>query len=260
MNTKTHRIIIQTGNGMIHGKYCRNEDPSAPVALVLPSHPSTGMTMDNVVVYNLFHLFKEAGMSVLRIDYQEDQKIDPKNPYSIDDIMVDAYDAMQWLYDTHQDASHFCVASLSVGANLVFNLISRRPEIENFIVVSPCASLFNLTELKQKKTKSAIKTNAIKIDDFSSSTMPVGIYVYGDNDEFLNTDEHEKTSNDLIARNSQINTKVISGANHFFSDAKSIEELISTVREYIDISLATRILIPTRKKRRKRKKRDDVIF
>lgn len=261
---KVHKVIIQGQGSIIHGKYWCNEDSTAPVALIMPSHPINNIGMDNIVIYNLFHVFKESGLSVLRIEFSNDNQRLPLESYTTAQMTLDAYSAMQWLTERHKDASHYWITSFSLSAEVLFNIISRRPEVENFVAISPVYKL-NLpqktTATTKKKAKSQAKSNAIRVSDFSSSTMPSGLYVYGSQDKFVSKEEHEQIALACQEKNPEIKYHCVKGAGHTLANSiESIKELCDVVKEHIQISLATRISIPIRKKRRKRKKRDEVVL
>ena len=63
--------ILFTGpEGRLEGRFHKAEDATAPIAIVLHPHPLYGGTMNNKVVYNLFHTFAENGFSVMRFNFR----------------------------------------------------------------------------------------------------------------------------------------------------------------------------------------------
>ena len=59
-------IIINGPEGRLEGRYHHSKDGNAPIALLLHPHPQHGGTMNNKVVYTLFHGFVRQGFSALR--------------------------------------------------------------------------------------------------------------------------------------------------------------------------------------------------
>ena len=63
-------IIINGSEGRIEGRYQHSEQKGAPVVLILHPHPLYGGTMNNKIVYRLYHIFAQNGFSVLRFNFR----------------------------------------------------------------------------------------------------------------------------------------------------------------------------------------------
>ena len=63
-------VIFNGPDGRIEGRYQHSKTPYAPIALMLHPHPQHGGTMNNKVVYNLYHAFARRGFSVLRFNFR----------------------------------------------------------------------------------------------------------------------------------------------------------------------------------------------
>ena len=63
-------VIFNGPEGRLEGRYQHNTSPNAPIALVLHPHPQQGGTMNNRVVYSLYHVFARRGFSVLRFNFR----------------------------------------------------------------------------------------------------------------------------------------------------------------------------------------------
>ncbi len=63
-------IIFNGPEGRLEGRYHPAKEPNAPIALILHPHPQYGGTMNNKVVYNLFHAFVRRGFAVLRFNFR----------------------------------------------------------------------------------------------------------------------------------------------------------------------------------------------
>ena len=50
-------VIINGPDGRLEGRFQAGKEPNAPIALILHPHPQHGGTMNNKVVYNLYHSF-----------------------------------------------------------------------------------------------------------------------------------------------------------------------------------------------------------
>ena len=63
-------VIFPGPEGRIEGRYHQNPSKTAPIALVLHPHPLYGGTMNNKVVYTLYHAFARRGFSTLRFNFR----------------------------------------------------------------------------------------------------------------------------------------------------------------------------------------------
>jgi alpha/beta superfamily hydrolase len=63
-------VIINGPEGRLEGRYHHAKDTSAPIALLLHPHPQHGGTMNNKVVYTLYHAFVRRGFSTLRFNFR----------------------------------------------------------------------------------------------------------------------------------------------------------------------------------------------
>ena len=63
-------IILPGSAGRIEVRYQRQKNPGAPMALVLHSHPQFGGTMNNPLVYDLFHMFHKLGCTTVRFNFR----------------------------------------------------------------------------------------------------------------------------------------------------------------------------------------------
>src|SRR5260221_13867383 len=63
-------VIINGPEGRIEGRYHHCKQPNAPIALLLHPHPQHGGTMNNKVLYTLYHAFVRRGFSALRFNFR----------------------------------------------------------------------------------------------------------------------------------------------------------------------------------------------
>ena len=63
-------IILPGSAGRIEARYQRQKAPGAPMALVLHPHPQFGGTMNNPLVYDLFHMFHGLGCTTVRFNFR----------------------------------------------------------------------------------------------------------------------------------------------------------------------------------------------
>ncbi|MBQ2811015.1 MAG: alpha/beta hydrolase [Alphaproteobacteria bacterium] len=131
-------VLFSGHAGRLEGRYHKGERADAPVALILHPHPQYGGTMNNKVVYTLFSCFRDLGFSVLRFNFRSvgrSQGTFEDGPGEL----ADASAALDWLQHHNPDARQCWIAGYSFGSWVAMHLLMRRPDINNFIAVSPPA-------------------------------------------------------------------------------------------------------------------------
>src|SRR6266481_3541502 len=63
-------VIINGPEGRLEGRYHHAKQTNAPIALLLHPHPQHGGTMNNKVVYTLYHAFVRRGFSALHFNFR----------------------------------------------------------------------------------------------------------------------------------------------------------------------------------------------
>ena len=132
-------VFFNGSAGRLEGRFHKSENPRAPLVLILHPHPAQGGTMNNKVVYTLFSVFQNLGFSVLRFNFRSvgrSQGEFEDGPGELSDATV----ALDWLQSVNPEARQCWVAGYSFGAWIGLQLLMRRPDINNFIAVSPPAN------------------------------------------------------------------------------------------------------------------------
>ncbi|MEE8294984.1 MAG: alpha/beta hydrolase, partial [Sphingomonadales bacterium] len=171
-----------------------------------------GGTMNNKVVYNLFHVFVRRGFSVLRFNFRGVGKSQGAFDDGLGELS-DAASALDWLQTVNPNASSCWIAGFSFGSWIGMQLLMRRPEIQGFISVSPPASLYDFS--------------------FLAPCPASGLVVQGTADEVVEPMASEKLAEELQAkRQITIDYVPIKGADHFYSE--QLEEMTAAVDSYLD--------------------------
>jgi len=210
-------VIINGPAGRIEGRYQHSKAPNAPIALLLHPHPQHGGTMNNRIVYMLFHAFARRGFSCLRFNFRgvgRSQGVYDKG----EGELADAAAALDWLQTWNQNASACWIGGFSFGAWIGMQLLMRRPEIDGFVSVAPPANMFDFS--------------------FLAPCPSSGLIVHGAADEIV----PEAATAKLVAKLSQqkdirIDYRVLDDANHFFHNR--VDELTGAVDDYLDGALGT---------------------
>ncbi len=210
-------VNIVGPEGRLEGRY--HHQPNAdrsPIALILHPHPQFGGTMNNKVVYNLFHAFARKGFSALRFNFRGVGKSQGAFDNGQGELS-DAASALDWLQTSNPNASACWVAGFSFGAWISMQLLMRRPEIDSFISVAPPANVLDFS--------------------FLAPCPASGLIVHGANDDIVPTEEVEKLAAKLQSqRGIEITYETIAGANHFFEE--KLPDLDIQVERYLTTAVA----------------------
>ena len=211
MKSKSSEIFIPGPAGRLEAKYYKNPKFGSPVAIVLQPHPQYGGTMKNKIVQLMFNIFLETGFSVVKLNFRGVGKSDGVFDNGQGELS-DAAAALDWIERENLDYSQCWVSGFSFGALICMQLIMRRPEVDNFIAISPQPNVYDFSFLAPCPTS--------------------GQVVYSENDELVT----QESINELDSRiKNQKGVKVmfskIKNANHFFKD-KEID-LKKEVENYI---------------------------
>jgi alpha/beta superfamily hydrolase len=197
--------------GRLEGRYTESKNKKAPLALVLHPHPLYGGTMNNNVVYNVYTTLVEQGFTVLRINFRGVGRSVGQFDNGLGE-MTDAATALDWLQLNNPLNSGNLIAGFSFGAWIAMQLIMRRPEINNFIAISPPVNKYDFSFL---------------------SPCPIpGLIVQGDQDSIVSEESVLELANKLSKqKHIKIDYKTIQGADHFFR--MKINELTQVINEHI---------------------------
>lgn len=224
-------IIIPGPEGRLEGRYHHSDQKAAPIVVVLHPHPLYGGTMNNKIVYRIFHSFVEAGFSVLRFNFRGVGKSQGRYDNGIGE-MADAATALDWLQQQNPDAPTCWIAGFSFGAWISMQLLMRRPEIEGFVAVSPPANLYDFS--------------------FLSPCPAAGLITQGDKDDVVTEESVSKLATRLGTQQAtRVDYKIIPGADHYYRGVE--EELGKNVNEYVVQRMAE--FVQKRKVRPDRKRR-----
>ena len=204
-------VIINGPEGRIEGRYHHSKQPNAPVALLLHPHPQHGGTMNNKVVYTLYHAFVRQGFSALRFNFRGVGRSQGSFARGEGELS-DAASALDWLQSYNPNAAACWIAGFSFGAWIGMQLLMRRPEIDGFISVAPPANLYDF--------------------GFLAPCPSSGLITHGDKDHLVPLESVQKLINKLMhQRDITIDFRLVKGADHFFQNR--LEELDEEVEDYL---------------------------
>ena len=209
-------IIFNGPEGRLEGRYLPGTAAKSPMALILHPQPQHGGTMNNKVVYNLYHIFGRRGFSVLRFNFRSVGRSEGEFDDGLGELS-DAASALDWLQIFNPNSPSCWVAGFSFGAWIGMQLLMRRPEIHGFISIAPPANLYDFS--------------------FLAPCPASGIIVHGEKDEIVSTASVAKLTEKMRTQKSiTVDYEEIPGANHFFEN--EMPELVDRVEAYLDKRLA----------------------
>lgn len=226
-------VLFNGHAGRIEGRYHQSSRPGAPIALILHPHPQYGGTMSNKVVYTLYTCFKDLGFSVLRFNFRgvgRSQGQFEDGPGELSDATV----ALDWLQSMNPEARQCWIAGYSFGAWVGLQLLMRRPDINNFIAVSPPANEKDFS--------------------FLAPCPASGLIIQGGQDEIVTPSVVAGLAKKLNGqRNVEVDFAMLEEGDHMYNN--HLVDLYKVVGNYI--INAVKHKSPQKKRRGRRKKTED---
>ena len=210
-------LIINGPAGRIEARYLRQKAPNAPMALILHSHPQYGGTMNNPLVYELYHRFHKLGCTVVRFNFRGVGRSQGSFDNGAGELS-DAAAVLDWMSTLYPNPSYCWVAGISFGAWIGMQLLMRRPEITGFISIAPQANLYDFA--------------------FLAPCPASGLFIHGTRDQVVPEADVQKLVDRLSAqRGIKITYTKVEGANHFFDN--HMPEVVDLVEEYAKKRMAS---------------------
>lgn len=231
------RIILRAFTGKITCDYYHNPDADSEIAIILHGQKPEN-EKEEKIVNTIFEAFVKNNFSTLSIDFSNKTNIKDEEEKLNADIF-DATTSLNWLYEKNQETKACWIIGYDKATLAALQLVMRRPEIENYLLISP---------------------NFTKNDlNFVVPCMSCGCLMKGENFDDLSDEDFLELQEKLsIKTETQIET-VYAPTN--YKTAESLDVFERTLDEYIKNRL-TKFLINTKamygvKKRRRKKKIDD---
>ncbi len=205
-------IIFNGADGRLEGRYHHDPRSNAPLALILHPHPLHGGSMNNKVVFDLFHMFARRSFSVLRFNFRGVGRSQESFDHGQGELR-DAAAALDWMQQHNPNSSSCWVAGFSFGAWIGMQLLMRRPEIHGFISVALPANMYDFS--------------------FLAPCPSSGLIVHGEKDNLVPQESVSKLVQKLSQqRGIKIDLRVVPDADHFFSG--HLEQLDDVIESYLD--------------------------
>ena len=212
MDNKILEIFIPGPAGRLEAKYYKNPKFGSPVAIVLHPHPQYGGTMNNRIVQLMYNIFLENGFSVIKVNFRGVGKSDGVFDNGQGELS-DAAAALDWIERQNLDYSQCWVSGFSFGSLICMQLIMRRPEVNNFIAVSPQPNVYDFSFLAPCPSSGMIINGAADRIAPPSATV-------------------ELVEKLREQRGITVTHNEMEGAGHFFEDPY-MDEMLDTVTSYV---------------------------
>lgn len=204
-------VIFNGPDGRLEGRYHHSKLPNAPIALLLHPQPQHGGTMNNKVVYSMYHAFARRGFSTLRFNFRGVGRSQGKFDAGQGEL-ADAASALDWMQALNPNALSCWVGGFSFGAWIGMQLLMRRPEIDGFVSVAPPANVYDFS--------------------FLAPCPSSGLILHGAEDDQVPEPAVAKLANKLSSqRNITVHYRTIPGANRSF--ANKLEEFTQELEQYL---------------------------
>ena len=211
MKNESKEIFIAGPSGRIQCIYFKNKKQGSPVALVLQPHPQYGGTMNNRIVYETYNCFFNHGFSIIRINFRGVEKSDGIFDNGQGELS-DAAAALDWIEKENPGFSQCWVSGFSFGSLICMQLIMRRPEVNNFIAVSPQPNVYDFSFLAPCPTSGQI--------------------IHSENDELVTKESIIELDNRIKNQKGvEVIFSKIKNSNHFFKNKE--KELTAEIEKYI---------------------------
>ncbi len=205
-------VIFNGPAGRLEGRYHQAEEPNAPIALILHTHPQFGGTMNNPIVHALYYMFARRGFSVLRFNFRSVGRSQGLFDNGAGEL-ADAAAALDWMQTLTKEARSCWLAGVSFGSWISMQLLMRRPEVQGFLTIAPLASHYDFSFLAPCPTS--------------------GLIVNGAQDKVVPPEVVEEALVKKLKtqKGIEIEHVVMEGANHFFEG--KVDELVALCDAYV---------------------------
>lgn len=207
-------VYIAGEAGRLEADCLFHDNPASPIVIMMHHHAFVGGGKDFPLFKNLATMFKVRGFSCVRFN----SRGIGNSQGSVTDgegELMDAADVLDWVQERRPKASAVWVVGLSFGAWIAMQLAARRPEITDFVALSPPASLYDFSFLDE----SFCQARGLIVTGASDSIVPHD-YMLG-----------------LAAWVGNTTLKTIPDADHFFN--KHEEDVVGQVADFTYRSLAS---------------------
>ena len=157
------KILLSGENGPIEAVYHSSKENNRKIAIVFHDHPLTGASMNDKATYTLFHTFAENGFNVIRTNYRSVGT--SRGPFTNGDGEIcDGANILDWMQKNNEMSEEVWISGIGFGAWICFQLLMRRPDITNFVTVSPAIKKYDYSFVNSAPCTGLVINNQISDD------------------------------------------------------------------------------------------------
>lgn len=133
-------IIFKGAFGKVNGKYNHSKNSDAPAALIVgnikeKNNKKKGSDFEELANI-MFDIFINNDFSVLKFNLKEydvnNEKTEVDNFY-----LLDMTAALDWIHNKNIECKSFWICGVDNSVASVLQLVMRRPDLENYVILSP---------------------------------------------------------------------------------------------------------------------------
>lgn len=184
--------------------------------LFVGSNPKWKNSEKNKILNNMFYYFCQQKYCVMKAIFQSyESNLFKKCEFQDIKYVRDLSVVIDCFFSKFSSVKYFIIIGFSWAASIAFNILLRRPEISNFILISPTLSL-----------KECDFTSSLSI--FKTS----GLILHGEKDQITSLNILNSFIKLLESKKFNIKSKIIPNADHYYN--QGYDELLKNVEEYLE--------------------------
>ena len=231
MRRELKEIVFNGIKGRVEGLYYHSLDNDSPIALICPGFKE-GQNLHSDLMIRIAEGFIEKDFSVLIFNYRGIGSSEGEFSNGEEELL-EATTALNWLHEKNPESKSFWLCGFDFGALMTLELVMRRPEIENYILISPDLSKRDLAFIVPCTSSGLIIRGSLDIE----------------NEDFL-----IELQDKLITKSeSLVESSVIQNSSNDYFD--KLSELKEVIVEYIDKEFMQNVLNAKNIRKDKRKRR-----
>lgn len=136
-------ITFKSTAGKLNALYHHSKNVNAPVAIVVDSacvDTETDKSSFEEATNAIVDTFIENGFSTLKFNFRKEKEVEKtikKDTDAETNNILDLTAALDWLHSKNIESKSYWICGIDSGALSALQLVMRRPEVENYILVSP---------------------------------------------------------------------------------------------------------------------------
>ena len=158
MKSVFKNILIKGPVGRIQAKYLSRRDEKSPSVLICGPHPQSGKKFSDPVMSSFILKFIRCNYNVLFFNYRSIAGSEGAFCNDFDGV-EDALHCFDWLMKHNSLSRFFCVAGYEYGTYPALELLTRRPEVNDFVIVDPLPAYTKLNSINNYTASGSIVIN-----------------------------------------------------------------------------------------------------